>query len=410
VDLTGVLMADWFSASTAANDHPYEYSYQAVIAEGGLNNTDNEAYSNLYDVPVFKTNIALGGFYTQNEVDEVDKDRVLTVNVGNAEDWVQMGNRNEIWTYDVVRGVDSKPVNTDQTLETYQRQADGSYLEQMGGETHEFTSGTWFIDYFDTNDENMNEGELLINHDAYYVPIMTTFADGRLDGSLYNTYGCDIKFTGIGTVGIEKVTIFQHNPNKGKTVDGTLYTSFDATVNVAATLPNVFEYDGNNVYEPYMYRVWVIGDNLLDENNNKVAAGEYMWLGDYFTNTELTTSLEGMSFTSKAINTDTDEPDFKFLVRFYYKKKELSVAPVTNVIKNTIYDLKSDNMWYVVESEITLPSNISTSVAELNANSNVANVTYYNAQGMRSSTPFDGVNIMVTRYTDGTTRTVKVVK
>jgi|GEM_PF-1150710 len=409
LDLNGVLLADWFSASTAANNHPYEYSYQAVIAEGGLSNTDNEAYSNLYDVPVFKTNIALGGFYTQNEVDEVDKDRVLTVNVGNAEDWVQMGNRNEIWTYDLVRGVDSKPVNTDQTLEVYQRQADGSYMEQIGGEIHEFKSGTWFIDYFDTNDENMVESALLIDHDAYYVPIMTTFADGRLDGSLFNTYGCDIKFTGIGSVGIENVDIVQDDPSTGKTVDGVRYTTFTASVNMTASLPAVYEYDGNNVYEPYMYRVWVVGNNLLDSDNNKYAAGEYVWLGDYFTNSELSKRLEDLQFTSKAINTDTEAPDFKFLVRFYYKKKELSVAPVTNVINNAAYGLESDNMWYVVESALADPSNVSTGITELTT-STVADVTYYNAQGMRSSTPFDGVNIMVTRYSDGTTRVVKVVK
>ena len=36
--------------------------------------------------------------------------------------------------------------------------------------------------------------------------------------------------------------------------------------------------------------------------------------------------------------------------------------------------------------------------------------TYYNLAGMSSSTPFDGVNIVVTRYSDGTTSAAKVMK
>lgn len=40
----------------------------------------------------------------------------------------------------------------------------------------------------------------------------------------------------------------------------------------------------------------------------------------------------------------------------------------------------------------------------------VAKVEYVNLAGQRSSTPFQGVNIVVTSYTDGTTQSIKVVK
>lgn len=40
----------------------------------------------------------------------------------------------------------------------------------------------------------------------------------------------------------------------------------------------------------------------------------------------------------------------------------------------------------------------------------IAGVKYYNAAGKECDTAFEGVNIVVTRYTDGSTRTVKVVK
>ena len=41
---------------------------------------------------------------------------------------------------------------------------------------------------------------------------------------------------------------------------------------------------------------------------------------------------------------------------------------------------------------------------------NVVNVKYYNLQGIESATPFDGVNIMVKTYEDGSKATSKVVK
>ena len=50
-----------------------------------------------------------------------------------------------------------------------------------------------------------------------------------------------------------------------------------------------------------------------------------------------------------------------------------------------------------------------TAVNDINAKS-VAGVKYYNLAGVESNKPFDGVNIMVTTYTDGTKAAAKVIK
>ena len=50
-----------------------------------------------------------------------------------------------------------------------------------------------------------------------------------------------------------------------------------------------------------------------------------------------------------------------------------------------------------------------TAVRELGANKQVESVRYYNIMGIESKQPFDGVNIIVTRYTDGSTSTIKVL-
>ncbi|MBO4804102.1 MAG: hypothetical protein J5503_06085 [Muribaculaceae bacterium] len=52
----------------------------------------------------------------------------------------------------------------------------------------------------------------------------------------------------------------------------------------------------------------------------------------------------------------------------------------------------------------------STSVVENLGTKTINNVKYYNVAGMESDQPFEGVNIKVTTYNDGTTSTCKVIK
>ena len=51
-----------------------------------------------------------------------------------------------------------------------------------------------------------------------------------------------------------------------------------------------------------------------------------------------------------------------------------------------------------------------TAVVEKNAPKTVVGVSYYNLMGVESKKPFDGVNIVVTRYSDGSTSTAKVLR
>ena len=55
---------------------------------------------------------------------------------------------------------------------------------------------------------------------------------------------------------------------------------------------------------------------------------------------------------------------------------------------------------------------IITEVDDLTAQTakEVKSVTFYNVAGRQSATPFEGINIVVTRYTDGSTSTTKVIR
>lgn len=60
--------------------------------------------------------------------------------------------------------------------------------------------------------------------------------------------------------------------------------------------------------------------------------------------------------------------------------------------------------------KLNLTADFSTSVNELSAHRGVKDVTYYNASGMKSDKPFDGVNIVVTRFNDGSQSTAKIIR
>ncbi len=56
---------------------------------------------------------------------------------------------------------------------------------------------------------------------------------------------------------------------------------------------------------------------------------------------------------------------------------------------------------------VTVPQ---TGIAQPEADKQAIGCTYYNLTGVASSEPFDGVNIVVTRYSDGTTTATKVIR
>ncbi len=70
-------------------------------------------------------------------------------------------------------------------------------------------------------------------------------------------------------------------------------------------------------------------------------------------------------------------------------------------------DVAFDDIYKDVEVVITKNT---TAVDEISAAKAVASVTYYNLAGQQSAQPVDGVNIVVTTYTDGTRTTAKVIK
>jgi len=110
-------------------------------------------------------------------------------------------------------------------------------------------------------------------------------------------------------------------------------------------------------------------------------------------------------------------------------RKPTPTDPVTIVYRLRVYtayvDYADPNIYYenhggiyttsetpfrVWETFETVTLTNPTAVEELNVNRVETGKAYYNLQGMQSSEPFDGLNIVVTSYSDGTTSTSKVMR
>lgn len=72
----------------------------------------------------------------------------------------------------------------------------------------------------------------------------------------------------------------------------------------------------------------------------------------------------------------------------------------------------SNSNYYITKVSHTIVKDptISTGVEDVDAEKTVAGVTYYNLLGVSSDRPFEGVNVVVTTYTDGTKSSKKILK
>ena len=77
----------------------------------------------------------------------------------------------------------------------------------------------------------------------------------------------------------------------------------------------------------------------------------------------------------------------------------------------SVNELSNSNYYITkVSHTIVQDPNLSTGVEDVDAEKTVAGVTYYNLLGVSSDRPFEGVNVVVTTYTDGTKSSKKILK
>ena len=125
--------------------------------------------------------------------------------------------------------------------------------------------------------------------------------------------------------------------------------------------------------------------------------------------------LEGVTVTltsqRAAVYTATTDAEGKFNVNVIQNDKTYNAKFSKEGYKDVdVEGLNFANGNIALSDPVVMELDNVTGVNSLNAGKAVAGVKYYNVAGQAADKAFQGVNIVVTTYTDGTTSTVKVIK
>ena len=382
--------------------------------------TSQEARSNTVSVPVYKTEMAMNPISAQDVEDDVTHQfPAATKFAVNA----RYSSRSEILGYYIYRWA------SDETPTIYESDgADSSPQGQAGnqGEYYTVAMNTDFTgrtENFGANYADVTasfEDNYMVNEaeegDTYtyapvvelYAPVQAVNLPSGTDRVDYNTYGGPQQMTAGGVVEVNVI-------KKQNTTAGNTWTVNGKDYNYYYVALDVTKLDLPDGYEVAKVRAWrKIDSQYLGEKPNGGyegrlnldANGEYMFVehascaeGEELGSAAPNGIFEG-TFGAETLSAGETIP-MEFTVRIYFTK---------SVSGSKAADPNGD--YYIAEYTISeaLTNDIPTSINGVDSYRQVVSEKYYNPAGIESDTPFQGVNIVVTRYSDGSTSTVKVLK
>lgn len=432
VRLGSLPIIDQFAVSVANNEHPNRYGYVLKYepAAGATGEAAKAKTSSHVEVPVQKTGSAVNGFYTETDVENDKMRDVITLDVISADMQMTLSSTNSAAFYYTILNKNAAlpKIDAAQTDYVSNLQNDNfTYQEMLETSPHvgdRYEAGEHH--YFDGTPTTGKYGEMGMT----YVPFITSRAIERFYFNYdykHNTYGSPIWATSVGNVALEGTKVERETKSKwtkwsytdgDNTVDCSIHR---VAVDAKCYLPS--NTVSNVEYEPYMCRIWVKYDNLRKYEKDPATGlmkdmgkyeGDLMWLADVdmtdiplkdgYYHVQCGSIGEQDSYANDLIFGADNNSKPEIIVRFYYRAKGISSAEMTLRAANNA-DAKMYNA-----SEETITPNPSTAVSELVAKGDVVSKTYINTLGQQSDKPFEGVNIVITRYSDGTVTTTKIVK
>jgi hypothetical protein len=466
IRMGNLIIVDQFWASTAENTHPEQYSY--ILRYTPAQGDPKESSPKTVDVEHVKS--VVNGYYTEEDVknDGITYNTVIVNKMTADVEMTLPNNDNKIYYVrlqgkdnDVPSEADKVNDNSDMIVKLQMTSGDGGfyYIDQIPTSHPQYTPGqvNHFMDPAEPG-TGSNYGDF-----KTYVPSVMTYGQSRryfANDTLHNTYGAPVWRTGIGDVTIQNGMKVERQSNQWGT------TQWEANGQACSLyiLDNILAYgklpnkqNSNVDYEPYMFRVFVespsrklrgytpqnvyspekpdsiIGTELVADNSFTNFRGPICIYSEYFdgaSHIDTVADATNGDYFQFTLNKNSDnwvdnamfgglddiiqgegddlslsDQDLKVYVRFYYRSKG-SINP-SHVIRGR--DASLPHMYYGAEAESPTPDPW-TSVTEVRSHGEIIGVTYVNAQGMTSNKPFDGLNIVVTRYSDGSTTTTKVVR
>ena len=411
------------------------YNRSVRVGVSSASNISNQARSNTVSVPVYKTAMTMKPIKAQNvEADVTHQFPAATKFDVKA----RYSSINDILGYYIYRWADSDP---EQPRTIYESDgADASPQGQAGNQSEYYTVAmntdfTGRTENFGANYADVTasfEDNYMVNDadkaDTYtYAPVVELFApiqavnlSDNTDRKDYNTYGGPQQMTAGGKIEVTVESSATTGDNGYEwTMNGSTYVYYNTLLKV-----NVLDLPAG--YEVAKVRAWrkVNADNFLGEQAPTQNTPDYRYRANLDSNGEFmfsnynTTNYDPEGYDIQEGGYIGGEEDNNHIMAGTFGGKKLEngeQVPMDFVVR--IYFTKTgakagEQPYYIAEVPATdvLTSNIPTSITGVESYRNVISEKYYNPAGIESDTPFKGVNIVVTRYSDGSTTTTKILK
>ena len=406
---------DEFCASTATNEHPASYEYKASFSN--LNHsTQTELHSAYSTIKVHKTTPNL----TDKAItlEDVENDNVCSTRIYKDEHDASPAIQ---FTLDQDRRIAEYNVNQIRNQE--QNQAEEVGLAQR------LPSWNYAIYENGSFKQNVSHTEIPQIHDASakvgkndYVPVIKTY---RADGT-YNTYGSPINATYKLKASVDvndKVMseyVFTSNGKKGRYYQTDLKITADGTDNYEIVKYRVWRQTDRamEIVPQYMARLQqdthpIVmnsddeGNPSIDQNHNNMQEFELVGRPDVgFYPEQIDSKSIHVYDTFGASDVSEDgNLDVTYIVRLYAKPEASNTSARARATTPILA-----KEYYIGEATITVsfeentPTGLFDFVAETKT---PVRVQYVNMLGQKSDTPFSGMNVVITTYTDGSHSTAK---
>ncbi len=401
----------------------------------------NRLTSNTVEIPVYKSEAKADGTYifSKNDVDG-DINRTLSYGNGNVNVEVLVKDEEPVTSYDLRHKVGSGNWSS---IATATQDASNPKVYAYNNETFTIPNDATEM-WIPMTDAGVDASSVI-----YYVPV--TYANGIVTQG--NTYGAPQVQAETDFIDVSHITITGHKSDlrpgghwkqtvNGQEVDYCVYTLVVTVEDVA--------FNENRV--PYMLRSWLLPSTIgvpyydfarvVDEDHptGHIVGTDLLnypkLLGEFrdFDGLESGPFVIGIDYNhdehdssyipdpdpwgdeeDKLMNafaapsdlSDRQQTGIVVAVRAYYYKVDETPSGLRG---NRDGNAPADGYGMSDGEGEAGTGSIATAVMELTGVRQVVDVKYVNVQGMQSDKPFDGVNIVVTRYSDGTTTATKVMR
>ncbi len=394
-----------------------DQTYTITVTGNGLV-VNSTLYSAVVDVPVYKTDIEILSPYTMAEL-EADTSHDLPANVTNSDVNIKVtSNSSAITRYDVYHNVGVK--------ESQENWATGDLNRAVSYASADYDSYVYLPHAKDEDLTSwvqqpsvpMSQSEMWIHLNDYvtvqgnatwYVPVVV--ANGVQ--SIGNTYGAPIRSSQVSTM--TATVNYDQSDIMTDAATGLQYYYMAAEVAMHCVVPPVDD-DADYHYELVLARAWrqwtpyVVGQGALPATET------------YMGQKEIDGAQTDVIIGCKDFQRDEsgrwsyDEPTFcalagttpLFVSRFYYQRVPNDAS--AGAPRRAGGGGGGGGGGAGAPGDGPNPPGNATGLGNFTVDKQIVSVTYVNPLGMTSTSPFDGMNIIVTRYDDGSVQTTKVLK